>query len=105
MKQSEAIRIEAANDMDDNDMRDINYIKKIERAERNESFQDNILPLLKAKYPVTYEARGDSYEIITEKYGRLKYFPRAASLFIAKNNQWMKKPWAFKWLQKWVVNS
>lgn len=104
MKESEAIRIEAANDTSDNDMRDINYLRKIERAERKESFEDNLLPLLKAKYPVQSGTNG-SYEIITEKYGRLLYYPKAGSLLFTRDNNWMKKRYALNWIIKWLINN
>jgi hypothetical protein len=100
MKESERIKKEMVEDDSDNDFRVSNYFKKIERAERKESFEEHILPLLMAKYPVD---KGDNkYEIITEKYGRIIFYPKANSLLITRNNSWIKH-YALRWMTKWII--
>lgn len=87
-------------DDSDNDFRALNYLRKIARAERKESFEEYILPLLKLKYPV--ENRGNDYEIITEKYGRIIFYPKANSLLFIKENNWIKH-YALNWMKKWLL--
>lgn len=102
MKESEAIRKEMEEDDSDNDYRVSNYYRKIERAERKESFEEYTLPQLKAKYPVQIE--DNKYEIITEKYGRIIFYPKANSLLITKNNSWIKK-YGLRWINKWLLQN
>lgn len=101
MKESERIQIEMQNDNDDNDWRDANYLRKIERAKRKESFEDYILPLLQRKFEVTI--KDNEYTIFTYKYGRLIYYPKANSLLIARDNYWIKG-YGVKWIQKYLIN-
>jgi hypothetical protein len=97
MRESERIRLEAAADTDDNDMRDINYLRKIERAERKESFEDCVLPVLRKKYNIIQ--KDTQFDILTNKYGKLLFYPKANSLLICKDNYWIKKR-GLKWIQK-----
>jgi hypothetical protein len=100
MKESERIKQEMLSDDSDNDCRDVNYLRKIRRAERKESFQEYTLPLLKIKYPV--EERENDFEIITEKYGRIIFYPKANSLLITNSNSWIKH-YGLNWIKKWLL--
>jgi hypothetical protein len=100
MRESERIKKEMEEDNSDNDYRSCNYLRKIDRAERKESFEDHTLPLLEAKYPI--EKGDNKYEIITEKYGRIIFYPKANSLLITRNNSWIKH-YALRWMTKWII--
>jgi hypothetical protein len=100
MKESERIRLEAADDKSDNDYRDVNYIRKIKRAERRESFEQYTLPLLKGKYNVIQ--KDNQFDILTNKFGRLIYYPKANSLLIVKDNYWIKS-YGLNWIKKYLL--
>ena len=87
-------------DDSDNDYRSASYLNKIKRAERKESFVEYVLPLLKMKYPVN--ERENDFEIITEKYGRIIFYPKANSLLFSKDNNWMKH-FGLNWIKKWLL--
>ena len=96
MKESERIRAEAAADISDNDWRDVGYLRKIERAKRKESFEEYTLPLLKEKYNVIQ--KGNEFDILTDKFGRLLYYPKANSLLIVRDNYWVKR-YGLNWIK------
>jgi hypothetical protein len=100
MKESERIKTEMMNDTSDNDFRAANYLHKIERAKRKELFEDTLLQGLKLKYDVI--EIDNRFEIITEKYGRLIYYPKANSLLISRDNVWIKR-FGDKWLNKYLI--
>ena len=97
MKESERIRKEMNEDDSDNDCRDVNYLRKIRRAEMKESFEEIELPLLESKYKVI--KKNNEYEILTSKYGRLIYYPKANSLLITRSNYWCKR-YVLNWIKK-----
>jgi len=100
MKESERIRKEMNEDDSDNDWRDVNYLRKIERAIRKESFEETLLIGLQKKYKIVNN--GGSYEIFTEKFGRLIFYPKANSLLITRDNYWVKH-YAIKWINKYLL--
>ena len=100
MKESEYIKLKMEADNSDNDYRDLNYLKKIQRAERNESFIEGILPLLEKKYPIIQME--DKFKIQTDKFGILYYYPKANSLLITKDNYWAKG-FGLRWIKKHLL--
>lgn len=87
-------------DDSDNDYRDINYLRKIKRAERLEAFQDGLLIDLKNKYKVV--EKENSYEIITERHGVLVYFPKADSILFSNRSSWVKG-YGLRWIKKHLL--
>jgi hypothetical protein len=97
MKESERIRKEMEADTSDNDFRDMGYIKKIERAERKELFEETLLIELKQKYEIIVDE--NSYKIKTQRFGQLIFYPKANSLLFQKTNYWIKG-FAINWMKK-----
>jgi len=101
MKESERIKAEMMSDDSDNDWRDANYLHKIKRAERKESFEETLLIGLQKSYEI--KKLDNSYEIFTDKYGRIIFYPKANSLLITKDNYWVKG-YAIRWINKYLIN-
>lgn len=99
MKESEEIRIEAQNDTSDNLFRDVNFLRKIERAERFEKFESEILPQIAQKYPTDKIAHG--FVINTDHKGKVTFYPKSNSLLIHNNNYWVKG-YGLRWMNKYL---
>jgi len=101
MKESDRIRKEMEEDDSDNDYRDCNYLRKLARAEKLESFREGILPKLAQKYRI--EDYYTSVVIFTEQRGKITYYPKANSLLIHQNNYWVKG-YGVAWIKKYLLN-
>jgi len=98
MKESDRIKKEMMEDNSDNDYRDVNYLRKIERAERKEKFEDKWLQALLQKTNVLYEARTARYEMFHPRLGTLYFYPKANRILIRAENKWYSR--GLQWLIK-----
>lgn len=94
MKESEMIKKMAAEDESDNDYRALNWQRKIQRAKRNELFEEKWLPkLLKNEVVVThYAISQNKYEICYLENGvqeTISFFPKANKILIHRLNKWI----------------
>ena len=101
MKESQQIRKEMEIDTSDNDYRDFNYLRKIERAERAESFCEDILPEIKENYNVLSEC-STKYVIDTGKWGIVDYYPKSGSLLFHRRGNWIKR-YGLRWIKNYLI--
>jgi hypothetical protein len=100
MKESERIKLEAEADTSDNDFRDTNYLRKIERAERFEKFEEDILPLL--NNCISIKKEDNKFVIKTYKFGKLTFYPKANSIQFHNDGFWIKH-YGLKWIKKYLI--
>lgn len=98
MKESERIRNEMMEDHFDNDYRDVNYLRKIERAERAETFEDRWLQVLLEKVNVTYDDKTGKYTMKHKRLGTLDFYPKSNRILIRAGNKWYIR--GLQWLIK-----
>ena len=98
MKESERVRKEMMEDNSDNDYRYVNYLRKIERAERMKKFEDKWLQLLLEKVNVTYDDKTGKYTMKHKRLGTLDFFPKANRILVRYENRWISR--GLQWLIK-----
>ena len=98
IKKSVILKQEAAEE--DNDLKAMGIDVKVLREERKEKFEEKWLPHLKEKYKDKVEFWEDlgRYDIETEKFGLVWFYPKANSVFLSKlKNKGWRKP-GLKWI-------
>lgn len=65
------------------------------RQLRSDKFEDEILPMLKAKYDV-FEGKNSNY-IIDSPKGVIDYFPKSKRLLIREDNKWISN--GLEWIK------
>ncbi len=96
MKKSEQLRIEAGSI--ESDIKYLGAANKIMRAEREERFEENILPELRKRFVV--EENENFIRIDTQEYGTITIYPKANKLNIHKGNRWIKRGGV-----RWIINN
>lgn len=91
---SESERLMSLSRQEDNDIKSFALMCKALREQRCERF-DKWLPIIQSQYDVVLRPNS-SYQITTQKFGIIDYFPKANKVLIRKDNDW-KKP-GLKWL-------
>jgi len=79
----------------------IGCMSKILRTINEKRFTGKYIPELKKYYPV-FQRNNGSYEIETEDFGTLDFFPKSAKLLIRKDNTW--KEHGFEWIDEYLVS-
>jgi len=98
MKKSEELKSQSQ--QEDSDTKSFGLLCKSLREKRSEKFVEGWLEPLKLRYDVV--ENNHKFTIVTQKYGTIDYFPKANSVLIRKDNQWIKP--GLKWIIKFLFN-
>jgi hypothetical protein len=89
MKESEGIKIEMLNDKDDNDQRDIGYLRAYKRAIKKERFEEIYWPKLNKLYECE-RIDNTLFIVYSPIIGVIKIYPKANSVYLRATNEWIK---------------
>lgn len=84
---------------EENDFKSFALMAKALRESRSEKFVEDWLPLLKKRFDIVEGVA--KYTITTYSHGIIDYFPKANSVLIRKDNQWIKP--GSRWIGKHLL--
>jgi hypothetical protein len=73
---------------EDNDIKALGIVRKLNRETKNERFLDYWLPKIKQIVDVTVDPKMDKYTMTLSKHGIVDFFPKSNRLLIRKTNTW-----------------
>lgn len=98
MKASEKLKIKSQ--AEENDIKSFGFFVKSLREKRSEKFEEDWLPLLELRYPLTESSY--KYTIDTQDFGKIDFFPKANKILIRKEDRWIKP--GLKWIIENLFN-